>query len=162
MSFIHNSKNIQPSSGKFPVYPEAEYAIVIEDATEGISQGEKTMGFPMITMTCAIIENVSYQGKTFKHWVVFMPEGMDGAGMSVHIRKCLGVPYGGEDEVNASEWIGKRLRVKLKVDNKPFKDKKTGEMRTEPRNKVAMVLPYGMNFPEIVIKKDEKDQEVPF
>jgi hypothetical protein len=81
----------------------------------------------MIELTLGIIENATYQGKTFKHWVVFMPEGMDGAGMSVHIRKCLGVPYGGDDEVNATDWETKKLRVKLAINKKPFKDKKTAE-----------------------------------
>jgi hypothetical protein len=88
-----------------------------------------------------------------------MPEGMDGAGMSVHIRKCLGVPYGGDDEVNATDWETKKLRVKLAINKKPFKDKKTGETRTEPRNKVAEIMPYGKDFPAVTKKEDD---EVPF
>jgi hypothetical protein len=149
MGFRHNSTNIKPSDGSFEVYPEGEYRVSIEEAKEGISNGAKTKGMNMIEMTLQIIEHESLHGKTIKHWVVFMPEGMDGAGMSVHFRKCIGVPYGGDDEVEAMEWIGKKLRVKLGVDTKPYKDKKTGEMKSNPRNKVTNVLPYGEDFPEI-------------
>lgn len=156
MVFRHNSTNIEPSEGKFNVFPEGEYAVVIESAEEKTSKGDKTMGMPMIEMTLSIIEHPEYHGKTFRHWVVFMPEGMDGAGMSVHFRKCIGIPFGGDDEVDARDWVGRKLRVNLRVETKPRTDKKTGKTYTNPQNKVSAVLPYGEDFPEVT------GPEVPF
>ena len=157
MPFIHNSKNIQPSDGKFQIYPEDDYSLVIREATETVSKGPKTNGMPMIALDLEIIEHEKLQGKPLKHWIVFMPEGMDGAGVSVHFRKCIGVPYGGEDEVNASDWVGKKLKVHLKVKPNTYKDKKTGEMVTSNQNKITGIMPYGDDFPEI-----KKEEEVPF
>ena len=68
MPFIHDSTGVQPSSGFTPL-PEGEYSLVIKDATEKISK----KGLPMIEVTLSVIEHQEFHGKTFKHWVVFLP-----------------------------------------------------------------------------------------
>lgn len=139
MSFRHNSTGIEPSQGKFTPLPEGEYRVVIEDAVEKTSK----KGFPMIECTLAVIEDNNNQGKTLKHYVVFLPAGEKGDGISVHFRHCIGVPFGGDDEVDAQDWIGKKLRVKLKIEEREYNGK------SYVGNKVAAVFPYGEDFPEI-------------
>src|SRR3990167_2179170 len=140
MPFIHDSTGVQPSSGFTPL-PEGEYSLVIKDATEKISK----KGLPMIEVTLSVIEHQEFHGKTFKHWVVFIPKGEKGDGMSVHFRKCIGIPYGGADEVDAREWIDRKFRAVLKIDSK--KDQNTG--KTFRSNKIAEVMPYSEDFPEV-------------
>lgn len=149
MPFIHDSTGVEPSGGKFQPLPEGEYAFVIQDAAEKTSK----KGLPMIETVLSVIEDAQFQGKTIKHWVVFIPKGDKGDGMSVHFRKCIGVAYGGADEVNAQEWVGKKLRAKLKIEKMPSK-KNPGEILDT--NKVAAVMPYGDDFPEV------KGSDVPF
>lgn len=148
MPFLHNSKGINPNQGYTPI-PAGEYSFVIEDATEKTSK----KGLPMVETSLKVIEHAEFHGKGFKHYVVFIPAGEKGDGMSVHFRRCIGVAYGGEDEVNAADWVGKKLRGKVKVEttNKDGKD--------YTNNKLSNVLPYGADFPEVAKKEDS---EVPF
>lgn len=147
MPFKHNSTGIEPST--FQPIPAGEYKFVIQNAKEKKS---KKTGADMIEATLQVIENTDHHGKTLKHYVVFIPAGEKGDGMSVHFRKCIGVPYGGDDEVDASEWVGKKLRAKLKVEERKW------EGNTLLGNKVAAVYPYGTEFPEV----KTKDEEIPF
>src|SRR3990167_2363104 len=138
MTFRHNSTGVDPTGGFTPL-PEGEYKMVIQFAEEKTSK----KGLPMIETTLSIIEHEKFDGKTLKHYVVFIPAGEKGDGMSVHFRKCIGQPYGGEDEVDANRWIGKKIRVNLKIEERDYNGKHyTG-------NKVAAVMPYGKDFPEI-------------
>jgi hypothetical protein len=145
MPFVHNSKGVNPNGGYTPI-PEGEYKFVIESAKETTSK----KGLPMIEATISVIEHPELHGKSFKHYVVFIPAGEKGDGMNVHFRRCIGVPYGGEDEVNAADWEGKKLRAKVKIE----KSSKDGKEYIN--NKVAAVFPYGDDFPEI------KETEIPF
>jgi len=150
MPFIHNSKGVNPNQ-RFTPIPAGEYAFVIEDAIEKTSK----KGLPMIEVSLEVIENVEFQRKHFKHYVVFIPAGEKGDGMSVHFRKCIGMPYGGEDEVNASAWVGKKLRAKIKIEEREV------DGRVFTSNKVVEAMPYGEDFPEVQ-KKDSEEESVPF
>lgn len=147
MPFVHNSKNINPNQGFTPI-PAGEYSFVIEDATEKTSK----KGLPMIEVSLKVIEHAEFHGKGFKHYVVFIPAGEKGDGMSVHWRHCIGVPFGGEDEVNAVDWVGKKLRAKIIVETKPYEGKEYTS------NKIKAVFPYGSDFPVI----EKVDTEIPF
>lgn len=148
MVFKHNSTGVKPSDGKFQPIPEGEYAFVISDAEEKMSK----KNLPMVEVVLSIIEHEKLHGKSLKHYVVFIPAGEKGDGMSVHFRKCIGVPYGGDDEVDASTWVNKKLRAKLKIEERDYQGKHY------VGNKVAAVMPYGADFPEV----KGKDEEVPF
>ncbi len=143
MPFIHNSKGVNPNPGFTPI-PAGEYSFVIEDATEKTSK----KGLPMIEVSLKVIEHAEYHGKGFKHYVVFIPAGEKGDGMSLHFRHCIGVPFGGEDEVNAADWVDKKLRAKIIVETRNVDGKEyTG-------NKIKAVMPYGADFPEIKPKEE--------
>lgn len=148
MVFKHNSTGVDPSSGQFQPIPEGEYAFTIDDAEEKVSK----KGYPMVEVVLSLIENPELQGKSLKHYVVFLPAGEKGDGMSVHFRRCIGEPYGGDDEVDASKWRGKKLRAKLKIEERDYQGKHY------VGNKVASVMPYGEDFPDV----RSKDQEIPF
>jgi hypothetical protein len=146
MPFKHNSAGIDATGGFQPL-PEGEYRLVIQDAEEMKSK----KGQDMVKVTLAVIEHEKLDGKTLFHYVVFIPAGDKGDGMSVHFRKCIGMPYGGDDEVDASKWVGKKLRAFLKIEERDYQGKHyTG-------NKVAEVLPYGKDFPPV-----ETDEDIPF
>lgn len=147
MTFRHNSSNIKVED-KFAPIPAGEYFFVIQDASEKTSK----TGHPMIEMTLQLIEDEQFHGKTLKHYVVFLPEGSKGDGISVHFRKCIGVPYGGDDEVDARDWVGKKIRAKLKVEKREWEGKEY------EGNKVAYVKPYGDDFPAV----KTAESEIPF
>ncbi len=157
MSFRHNSTGVEPSQGgkKQTLFDKGEYAAVIVDATEKVSEGKKTKGMPMLELDCQIIEHERYHGEPFKHWIVFMPADMDGAGMSVHFRKCIGLPYGGDDEVDARDYKDKKFRVEFDQETKPYTSPKNGKTYTEPRNKIIAITHYGADFPPVVSHEAE-------
>jgi hypothetical protein len=145
MPFRHDSTNIKER--KYEPMPEGEYNFVIQFAEEKKS----SKGNDMVELTLSVIEHEEYHGKNIKHYVVFLPAGEKGDGISVHFRKCIGVPYGGDDEVDASTWIGKKLVGKVKIETREYEGKQY------ENNKIAAVYPYGGKFPEV-----EKRDIVPF
>jgi hypothetical protein len=141
MTFNYNSTGIKDNEHTTKeIAPEGDYTLVIEDAVEQFS---KKNNYPMIRLDLKIVENVDYQGITFRHWVVFIPPTEKGAGINVHFRKCIGVPYEGDVEVHAENWIGKKFSARVIVDNVP-NDK--GIMRF---NKIKYMDKYGDTFPAV-------------
>lgn len=115
--------------------PAGEYCLKVGDAKEGVSKS----GNPMIETTLVVIEHPQHEGKTFRHWVVFIPPGMPGDKMNVHFRKCIGVPYDGDVEVDPSTWFGKKLRAVVGISMKDGYE----------NNKATKIMPYGETFPEV-------------
>lgn len=144
--FKHNSTGVDATGGFQPL-PEGEYRLTIQFAEEMKSK----KGMDMVKVTLAVIEHEKFDGKTIDHYVVFIPAGEKGDGMNVHFRKCIGMPYGGDDEVNADRWIGKKIRANIKIEERDYNGKHyTG-------NKIAQVMPYGADFPQV-----ETDEDAPF
>lgn len=109
MSFTHNSKGIEVD--KFKLLPEGRsFVFKIFDAEEKVS----TKGNNMIQIKCSVLNEEKYSDVQVWHWVVFLPKGEKGDWMSVNFRKCIGVPFGGEDIVTAEDWIGKKFVGKVK------------------------------------------------
>jgi hypothetical protein len=158
MPFPHNSKNVSTEGPKKPVLPKERYVLSIFDAKETTSK----KGDPMIELDVKVIEHAVYQDHDLKHWVVFIPAGKKGDWVNVHFRKCIGVPHGGEDIVDASQWVGKKFEADVDIDTKPYTNKK-GEVKTDPRNAIVRVYPYKDIFPEVEASTaNEKDSEIPF
>jgi len=156
--FPHNSTGVSTDGPKKPVLPKERYTFSIFDAKETTSSS----GNPMIELDIKVIEHAVYQDHDMKHWIVFLPAGKKGDWMNVHFRHCIGVPYGGEDIVDAAQWIGKKFDADLDIETTPYKNKK-GQTRSDPRNKIVRVYPYKDQFPEIAAPTAEKkDEEVPF
>lgn len=158
MPFPHNSSGVSTDGPKKPVLPKDRYVFTIFDAKEGKSKGK---GYDMIEMDLKVIEHATYQDHDIKHWLVFIPAGQKGDWMNVHFRKCLGIPHGGEDIVDASQWIGKKFEADVDIETKPYTNKK-GEVRADPRNKIVRVYPYKDQLPAIDVATPQKDKEIPF
>lgn len=137
MGFKYDSSNV----GK-PL-PEGDYCLKIGNAKEGVSKS----GNPMVETTLVVIEHPQHEGKTFRHWVVFIPPGMPGDSMNVHFRKCIGVPYEGDSEVLPESWFGKKLRAHVAIKEKD------GHVN----NVATKIMPYGEDFPDV-----KPPEEIPF
>lgn len=109
MSFKYDSTGIDPDA-KFPLLPEGEwFPFKIYDAEEMTSK----KGNPMILAKCEVVGDERYVDMDVWHYVVFIPKGSKGDGINVHFRKCIGVPFGGDDAVDADDWVGKRFMGKI-------------------------------------------------
>ncbi len=90
-------------------------------------------GRDMLNLKCEVVDDARWKGKWVWHTVVFIPKGDKGDGMSVHFRKCIGIPFGGNDLVDGLKWIGKRFMGKVIID----------EYNGKKNNKIEAVSPYG-------------------
>jgi hypothetical protein len=110
MSFLHDSTGIDPDQ-EFPLLPEGQwFPFKIYEAEESVS---KKAGYPMILAKCEVVGDDRYAEMNVWHYVVFIPKGKSGDGINVHFRKCIGVPFGGNDDVDADDWVGKRFMGKI-------------------------------------------------
>jgi len=149
MSFLHDSTGVNPDV-QYDLLPEGWYTFRIYEAEEM----ESKKGYPMILARCEVVGDVRYKDSSVWHYVVFIPKGQKGDGISVHFRKCIGVPFGGQDEVDARDWMGKKFMG--------YAVQETYEGKT--RNKIAKVSPMpdaDKNATEVG-NSGVKDEEIPF
>ena len=139
--FPHDSRN----AGK-PDIPEGKYSFKIGTAEEGVS---KTSGNNMVKISAVVIEDPVLEGKSVNHWVVFVQAGKKGDMMNVHFRKSIGVPYGGEDTVDAVQWVGRKFQALIRHEKN-----KDGYWNA----KLANIEPYGGVIPPVTVVEDS----VPF
>lgn len=143
MPFQHDSRGIDPS--EFRILPEGWYPFKIFDAEEQ----ESKKGYPMVVAKCEVFNDPRYEGIKVWNYITFLPKGQDGAGISVHFRKCIGVPYGGEDTVDSRQWIGKKFMGKV--------TQATYEGKT--RNKFSQISPYDET---LIDRQEQKEDQIPF
>lgn len=146
MPFQHDSRGVDPDD--FPILPDGWYPFKIFDAEESKSK----KGLPMVVVKSQVFNDPRYSGQSVWNFIVFLPKDRPGAGISVHFRKCIGVPFGGDDIVDASEWIGKKFMGEVIAET--YEGKR--------RNKFAKISPYD----ETLIKHENEDnkptEDVPF
>lgn len=143
--FPHSSTGVSADKPKYaPQVPAGTHSFKIGDATEKVSKSSLNM----IELTAVVIDNDALTGKSIKHWVVFIPAGQPGDGINVHFRKTIGVPYGGEDTVDATQWVGKKFVGKVSHETK---DGKTF-------GKIVDIEPYGGKYPEV----EPTEESAPF
>jgi hypothetical protein len=135
MSFLYDSTGVNPD--EYPTLPEGWYPFRIYEAEEQTS----SKGNPMVLAKCEVLGDARYQGMTIWHYVTFIPKGRPGDGINVHFRKSIGVPFGGNDQVDAKDWIGRKFMG--------YAVQETYEGKT--RNKLTKISP---------IKDDESVTEV--
>lgn len=104
MSFRHNSVGIDPDN-TIALMPDGWYTMKITEAEEMTS----STGYPMILAKCSPVNNPDFADASIWNYVAFIPKGEKGDGISVHFRKAIGVPFGGDDVVDADEWVGKKF-----------------------------------------------------
>lgn len=108
----HDSTGIDPNPS-FPTLPEKEwFDFKVVEATEMKSK----KGLDMVKLRVEVINNPDWNGTSVFHYVTFIPKGEPGDGISVHFRKCLGLPFGGDDVIDEPEWLGKRFKATTVID----------------------------------------------
>jgi len=159
MPFNYDSTGVELANGFEPL-PEGYYPLKIVEAEEKKS----SKGNDMIEITCDVFNDPRFNGKELMHWVTFLPpknpDGTPnkGAGMSVHFRKCIGVPWEGNVRVDSSEWLGKKFMAKVIVEEYSYTDKK-GKPAKGKRNKIKSVEPMDVKgFADL----DKSDDSIPF
>lgn len=146
MPFKHDSTGVNPDA--FPLLPADEYVFRIVDAREEISK----KGYHMVKTEIEVAEG-DHKGFQLTHYVVFIPKGQKGDGINVHFRKCINVPFGGDDEVNAADWVGRRFKATVSVDDENYvKDGVRKQIKKNNLKKIEAI--EGANAPV--------DSEVPF
>lgn len=114
-------------AGRVTLLPPGWYEFRVGEATEKQSSN----GNPMVALKCIVTEPMQFTGKWVWHNVTFMPAKSKGAYMAMHFLKCIGEPHEGVLKVNATKWIGKRFRGKVKH----------GEYKGQPKNEIKEVSP---------------------
>lgn len=102
MSFRHNSTGISDLQDYTKLEDKKRYNFTIREAKEA----ETKRGDPIVYLKVEADEEPMVM---IDHSVVFLQKGKPGDGLSVKFRKVIGVPYGGDDEVNSFDWINKRF-----------------------------------------------------
>lgn len=111
--FYHDSSTIRLDEPKqFTLIPEGTW---LEFKIIDVVEKRTARGMDMLSLKCEVQDHSDYEGRWVYHNVVFIPAGQKGDGMSVHFRKCIGVPYGGNDLVDGLTWMGKRFMGKVGV-----------------------------------------------
>ncbi len=139
MPFKHNSTGIDPTS-TIMLMPDGWYTMKINEAEEMTS----SKGNDMILVKCSPVNDPEYSEASIWHYVAFLPKGQKGDGISVWFRKCIGVPFGGEDTVDADDWVGRKFKA--------YVAQETYEGKT--RNKISKV--------ESLESVTQNEDEVPF
>lgn len=140
MSFRHDSTGIDPDA-TVALMPEGWYQFRIKEAEEMKSKN----GYDQILVKAQPINEPDYSDATIWHYITFFPKGEKAAGISVKFRQAIGVPYGGDDLVDADDWVGKKFDGYVVAE--------TYEGKT--RNKIKMVR-------SVLDASAQKEEEVPF
>ena len=127
MSFYHDSTGIIDMGGD--LLPEGKwFPFQITEAVEKVSKN----GNNMLSLCCAVIDDPRWTKRIVYHNVVFLPAGERGDNMSVHFRKVIGRPYGGNDLIEGKNWIGCKFMGKVGI--KTYNGKSN--------NEITAVSPY--------------------
>lgn len=103
--FSHNAA--APTSG-MTLLPDGNYEVKILKVEQKLTRKDR---YPMVNITCEVINNVAYNGKKIFHNVTFMPKDKKGAGMSTHFLKCINQPWEGEIDVDPDAWVGEVFKA---------------------------------------------------
>ncbi len=101
------------SATEFPVAPAGkEYFLKVKDAQEKVS---KTSGRDMISTEYVIAEG-EYEGIHVFNYLTFIEDGAKGHGMTIHALKAHGLPWEGDVEISASDFIDIMVKCDLDVE----------------------------------------------
>lgn len=154
MSFRYNSTGIDPDA-QFPLLPDGKwFPFRIFEAKDATSKS----GHPMVVCKVEPYNVPEYPSEDFTvfHYVTFLPPDSKGAGINVHFRKSIGVPWEGDVDVIAEDWVGKKFMGKVGHDTyQGKKNHKIVEVSPMPKDLDAQLAASKVNS-----KKDE--DEIPF
>lgn len=100
--FTHDSTGVSDLKDYTKLENKKRYNLTIVEAKEATTKN----GDPIIYLK---VEADGVPMAKIDHSVVFLKKGAPGDGISVKFRKSIGVPYGGNDTVDSTTWIGKRF-----------------------------------------------------
>lgn len=148
MSFTWDSTGIDPDD----LLPEGKWMpFKIVEAEELTSK----KGNAMVKVTAEVFNHDQYNGKRLWHYVTFIPKGNPGDGINVQFRKCIGVPFGGNDEVDAADWIGKRFMGKIAHEDNEGQ-------RNHKIKSVSPMKDQGSAQEGATVGEMNKDSDIPF
>lgn len=104
--FTHDAA--APTSG-YTLLPEGWYDLQVTN----VEEKKTSKGFPMVNVTCEVINNPEFNGKEVFYNVSFLPKDNKGAGMSSHFLKVINQPYEGAIEVDPDKWVGEKFKGKI-------------------------------------------------
>lgn len=108
------------SATEFPVAPAGkEYFLKVKNAQEKVS---KTSGRNMIATEYVIAEG-EYEGIHVFNYLTFIEDGAKGHGMTIHALKAHGLPWEGDVEISASDFIDIMVKCDLDVETYEGKPK---------------------------------------
>lgn len=110
MSFAYDATGLDPDQS-YPLLPEGKWFPFRIFETE---EKESKSGNPMVVCKCRPF-NVPAEYREFEvwHYVTFMPPDQKGASLNVHFRKCIGVAWEGNVDVEADDWVGQTFMGKI-------------------------------------------------
>lgn len=134
MSFSHDAAE-PTTGGGATLLPAGTYELVITK----IEEKKTSKGFPMVNVTCEVLNSPEYNGAKVFHNVSFLPKTEKGAGMSSHFLKCINQPYQGDIQVDPAAWVGEDFKAKLIQEDFTYtKGDKSGQ--TKKVNSIKEVL----------------------
>lgn len=120
---------LQPNYARLP---EGEYSFQIDDVEPGTKKGTDT---PQAAVYLKVIDNTQWSGNQLRyHTVTFPPDGEKGRGLALQFLKSIGQTYQGKFKIKPYDWIGKKLKAYVIID----------EYQGVKRNKIKMgtIKPY--------------------
>lgn len=102
----------------FEPLPENVYDFQIVNFKEQLTKN----GDQMVNVTLEVVESLQFNGRMVWHNVTFFPSNNKHAGIALHFLKCIGQPWEGKIAVNPENWIGKRIRAKVRPEKYIGKD----------------------------------------
>lgn len=108
------------SATEFPVAPAGkEYFLKVRNAVEKVS---KTSGRNMIATEYVIAEG-EYEGIHVFNYLTFIEDGAKGHGMTIHALKAHGLPWEGDVEISAGDFIDVMVKADLDIETYEGKPK---------------------------------------
>lgn len=134
--FTHDAAE-PTAGGSADLLPDGTYELRIMDVKEKTTKKDS---YPMVNVTCLVINNPSFIGKKVFHNVTFMPKDKKGAGMSTHFLKCINQPWEGAIEVNPKNWIGEVF--KARVASREYKNDKGIAVKINDIKEIEGTIPF--------------------
>lgn len=106
--FTHDAAE-PTTGGGATLLPAGTYDLVVTK----VEEKKSGKGYPMVNVTCEVLNNPDYNGAKVFHNVTFLPKSEKGSGMSSHFLKCINQPYEGAIEVDSNAWVGEDFKAKL-------------------------------------------------
>lgn len=115
--FTHDAAE-PTTGGGARLLPPGKYELVITKVEEKTSKN----GYPMVNVTCEVMNNTEFNGAKVFHNVTFLPKDKPGAGMSTHFLKTINQPWEGSVSVDPTQWIGEDFSAKISTREYSKKD----------------------------------------